>query len=161
MKSEQRNRIVPDNGDHHPRGVYLRPLDREGLIGVRQTASRCKHLLKHRQHALECTWRDPAQVPYKTVTINSSHLVQYDVPDLPFETTRHPKGILMTTRRQWGDDMSSQVTVQFVRGYDDTRPYFLDFTASCRIQIDQVHVTALDRPHRYHCHSSSSKEVST
>jgi hypothetical protein len=67
----------------------------------------------------------------------------------------------MTTRRQWGDSMRSQVTVQFVRGYDDTRPYFLDFTASCWIQIDEVDVAALDRPRSYHRHSSSSKRVLT
>ena len=105
-----------------------------------------KHLPQALEHLRHCLVRQAAQVLHQALTINSSQLIQYDVPGSLVESAANSPRVGATTGRQGSDGDRPQVCVQLVWRNDDARARLLYFATHGRIKPYEVNVAAVHSP---------------
>ena len=87
--------------------------------------------------------------------VHSPDLIQHNLTRLAFKPHRYAGGVGAAFRCHGGDDHRIDVLVHFVRGDDEARADFADFTALGGIEADEKDVEA----GYYHVHSLWSQVV--
>src|SRR5262249_8767558 len=122
---------------------------------------RGEHLLKHGERLSKGLRGKLAQPPHESLVIHGANLVKDYVPGAPGEPAPDAKWIWMSPGCERSHDKRAYVGVELVGRHDHAWRSFTDLPAPGWIQLDQENLAAVNRVHRYHCHSSSSNRVPT
>ena len=89
---------------------------------------------------------DLSQPSDKAGLVDRSKLVEKDLPRFTLKSTRHTKGKVPGSRAHRCDDDRPEKLIHFVRGDDQARPSFLNFSAYRWVERDPIDLEPFHHP---------------
>ncbi|BCU05744.1 hypothetical protein Atep_04210 [Allochromatium tepidum] len=109
------------------------------------------------QNVVPSTHVDLTQLSRQSAFVDATDLIEQDPRGASIEIDFRPAAERLSFRGERSDDHARQGSIHVVRRHDQRRARFLDFGSDGRIEIDPIHLAALNPSVlAYHCQSPLS-----